>query len=114
MIIYYQINFLLSFESIFNLIIKYLFNGCENMVKIEDIMEHKKTLIFVGGMATALIGKKILESQTTKDFCSRSMAKVIAMKTDAEASIQDIKDNAEDIQETEAVWQPSDGCHGSN
>ncbi|MCQ2977904.1 MAG: DUF6110 family protein [archaeon] len=67
------------------------------MVKIEDIMEHKKTLIFVGGMATALIGKKILESQTTKDFCSRSMAKVIAMKTDAEASIQDIKDNAEDI-----------------
>ena len=44
--------------------------------------EHKHALIFAAGIATAIIGKKVLESQTVKD---------------AEECFQDIKENAEDI-----------------
>lgn len=59
--------------------------------------EHKHALIFAAGIATALIGKKILESKTVKDAATRGMASVISAKKDAEACFQDMKDNAEDI-----------------
>lgn len=63
----------------------------------DKIFEHKHALIFVGGIATAIVGKKILESQTTKDYAAKAMANVLACKSEIEESIQDIKDNAEDI-----------------
>ena len=63
----------------------------------DKIFEHKHALIFVGGVAAALVGKKILESQTTKDYAARCMATVLNCKSELEESIQDIKDNAEDI-----------------
>jgi hypothetical protein len=59
--------------------------------------EHKHALIFAAGIATAIIGKKVLESKTVKDAATRGMASVIAAKKDAEACFQDMKDNAEDI-----------------
>ena len=64
---------------------------------IGKIYEHKHALIFVGGIAAAVVGKKILESQTTKDYAAKGMAKVLTCKSEIEESIQDIKDNAEDI-----------------
>lgn len=64
---------------------------------VDKMIEHKHALLFVGGVATAIVGKKILESQTTKDYAARGMAKVLTCKSDLEESIQDIKDNAEDI-----------------
>ena len=64
----------------------------------DKMYEHKHALIFVGGMATAIIGAKILKSQTTKDYAAKGMAKVLTCKSEIEESIQDIKDNAEDIQ----------------
>lgn len=64
---------------------------------LEKAYEHKHALLFVGGIAAALIGKKIIESQTTKEICSQTMAQVMAVKKDAEECFQDIKDNAEDI-----------------
>lgn len=64
---------------------------------LEKILEHKHALLFVGGIATALVGKKIIESQTTKDFCTKGMAQVMAVKKNAEESFQNIKDDAEDI-----------------
>lgn len=66
---------------------------------LDKIIEHKHALIFVGGIATAIAGKKILKSQTTKDCAVKSMAKVLTCKSEIEESIQDIKDNAEDIHE---------------
>ena len=72
-------------------------NG-DKMQEIKDkIFEHKHALIFVGGVATAILGKKILESKTTKNYAAQGMAKVLTCKSDLEESIQDIKDNAEDI-----------------
>jgi methylmalonyl-CoA mutase cobalamin-binding subunit len=64
---------------------------------VDKMIEHKHALLFVGGVATAIVGKKILESQTTKDYAAKGMAKVLTCKSELEESIQDIKDNAEDI-----------------
>ena len=63
----------------------------------DKCMEHKHALIFLGGIATAVVGKKILEAETTKNACTNAMAKVLAVKSEAEEAFQDIKDNAEDI-----------------
>lgn len=64
---------------------------------IDKMYKHKHALIFVGGMATAIIGAKILKSQVTKDYAAKGMAKVLTCKSEIEESIQDIKDDAEDI-----------------
>ncbi len=59
--------------------------------------EHKHALIFVAGIATAIVGKKILESKTVKNAATQGMATVMSVKKDAEESFQDIKENAEEI-----------------
>ena len=74
--------------------------GDNNMIDkkyVDPIMKHKHALIFAGGIATAIIGKKILESQTVKDSCTKGMAAVLSAKKDAEECFQDMRDNAEDI-----------------
>ena len=64
---------------------------------INTCVEHKHALIFAAGIATAIVGKKVLESQTVKDAATRGMATVMSAKKDAEACFQDMKENAEDI-----------------
>ena len=64
---------------------------------VEKVLRHKHALIFAGGIATAIIGKKLLESQTVKDSCTKGMAAVLSAKKDAEECFQDMKENAEDI-----------------
>ena len=59
--------------------------------------EHKHALIFAAGIATAIIGKKVLESQTVKNAATKGMASVMSVRKDAEECFQDIKENAEDI-----------------
>lgn len=63
----------------------------------KEIYEHKHTLLFLGGIGTAVIGEKILKSKTFKDACTKGMAGVLSIKKDAEECFQDMKDNAEDI-----------------
>lgn len=64
---------------------------------IDKCVEHKHALIFVAGIATAVVGKKLLESQSVKDAATQGVASVMSMKKDAEETFQDIKENAEDI-----------------
>jgi hypothetical protein len=64
---------------------------------MERVLRHKHALIFAGGIATALIGKKILESETVKDACTKGMATVLSAKKDAEECFQDIREDAEDM-----------------
>ena len=64
---------------------------------VEKALRHKHALIFAGGIATAIIGKKILQSEIVKDACTQGMATVMSAKKDAEECFQDMKDNAEDI-----------------
>ena len=74
--------------------------GENNMVEkeyVERVMKHKHALIFAGGIATAIIGKKILESDAFKETCTKGMAAVMSAKKDAEECFQDMKEGAEDI-----------------
>ena len=64
---------------------------------IGKCMEHKHALIFAAGIATAVVGKKVLESKTFKETATKGMAQVMAAKKDAEECFQDMKENAEDI-----------------
>ena len=64
---------------------------------VEKCLEHKHALIFAAGIATAVVGKKVLESQTFKDTATKGMAQVMSAKRDAEECFQDIKENAEEI-----------------
>ncbi len=59
--------------------------------------EHKHALIFAAGIATAIIGKKVLESKAVKDAATQGMASVMSVRKDAEECFQDMKENAEDI-----------------
>ena len=63
----------------------------------EKCVEHKHALIFAAGVATVLVGKKVLESKTVKDAATRGMAQVMVAKKDAEECFQDMKENAEDM-----------------
>ncbi|MBQ2637304.1 MAG: hypothetical protein IJG09_11555 [Methanobrevibacter sp.] len=63
----------------------------------DKCMEHKHALIFAAGIATAIVGKKVIESKTVKDAATKGMANVMAVKRDAEETFQDMKENAEEI-----------------
>lgn len=57
--------------------------------------QHKSALIFAAGFATAVVGKKILESKVVKDTTADYVASVMAFKKDAEDRAAEIKENAE-------------------
>ena len=48
-------------------------------------------------IATAIIARKLIESKTVKESCTRGMATVLAAKKDAEECFQDMKEEAEEI-----------------
>lgn len=58
---------------------------------------HKAALLFAGGIATAVVGKKVLESDVVKDTATKAMAEVMSMKADAEKMMEEMKANAEEI-----------------
>lgn len=58
---------------------------------------HKAALLFVGGIATAVVGKKVLESDVVKDTATKAMAEVMSMKADAEKMMEEMKADAEEI-----------------
>ncbi len=64
---------------------------------LEKCVEHKHALIFAAGIATAIVGKKVLESKAVKDAATQGMASVMAVRKDAEETFQDIRENAEEI-----------------
>ncbi|WP_305512878.1 MULTISPECIES: hypothetical protein [unclassified Methanobrevibacter] len=66
---------------------------------MNKIVEHKSALLFVGGIATAIIGKKIIESKTVKDATTQAVAGVMSAKQDAEKAVEDMKKEAEEIAE---------------
>ncbi len=64
---------------------------------VDQALEHKHALIFAAGIATAIVGKKIIESDVVKDAATKGMATVMSAKKDVEEVFQDMKENAEDI-----------------
>lgn len=61
------------------------------------IIAHKHALLFAGGVATAVIGKKVLESETVKNAATEAMAGVMTIKKDAEDTLAEMKAEAENI-----------------
>ena len=59
--------------------------------------EHKAALIFAAGIATAVVGKKILESEVVKEATTNAVAGVMAVKKDAEDKVEEIRQDAEAI-----------------
>ena len=57
--------------------------------------EHKAALIFAAGIATAVIGKKILESDAVKEATTNAVAGVMSVKKDAEEKVEEIRQDAE-------------------
>ena len=64
---------------------------------VDKCVEHKSALIFAAGIATAVVGKKIIESQIVKDAATQGMASVMSVRKDAEECFQDMKENAEEM-----------------
>jgi len=62
---------------------------------LNQAKEHKEILIFAAGIATALIGKKILESKAVKDATTDCVAGVLTVKKDAEDRMEEINADAE-------------------
>ena len=64
---------------------------------IDKCVEHKHALIFAAGIATVIVGKKVLQSKTVKDAATKGMAEVMTLRKDAEECFEDMKQEAEDI-----------------
>lgn len=63
---------------------------------VDHAVEHKLALAFVGGVAAAIIGKKVLESQAVKDATTNCVAGALAVKGEAEERLAEIKADAEE------------------
>ncbi len=59
--------------------------------------KNKKLWSFAGGIATALIGAKIVKAPKTRQACVKGIAAGMTFKKNAEASIQNLKEDAQDI-----------------
>ncbi|MDR3223486.1 MAG: hypothetical protein LBT66_07155 [Methanobrevibacter sp.] len=64
---------------------------------LNQIIEHKNLLFFVGGAVTALAAKKIIESDKVKNFAVKTAAKVMQFQDEANETLLNIKEDAEDI-----------------
>ena len=56
--------------------------------------KNKKMWTFVGGMATAVIGSKVLKAPCTREACVKGIAVGMKLKNDAAATIQNISNDA--------------------
>lgn len=63
----------------------------------DRVLRHKHALLFVGGIAAAVVGKKIIESDIVKEATTNAVASVMAVKKDAEDLAEEIRQDAEAI-----------------
>lgn len=56
-----------------------------------------KFICFACGAIAAVAGKKILKSEKTRQACVQGLAKGMKLKHDAQATLQNIKEEAQDI-----------------
>ena len=62
-----------------------------------DCLKNEKTLFYLGGLATAYIGKKLMNSQKVRTACVSTLAKGMTLQKEAESYVQNIKDEAQDL-----------------
>jgi len=61
------------------------------------LLVNKKTLIFVSGLVTATVGKKVLQSEKTRQLAVTTVAKGMQFKSDVQETLENFKEEAQDI-----------------
>lgn len=61
------------------------------------LKKNQKLVCYVGGLATAYIGKKLLASTKVRSACVSTLAKGMTLQKDVESYVQNIKDEAQDL-----------------
>ena len=64
---------------------------------LECLKNNAKLVCYVGGVATAVIGKKVLGSSKFRETCVATLAKGMTLQKDVENYVQNIKDEAQDL-----------------
>lgn len=62
-----------------------------------ECLKSEKFLWFVGGIAAAVVGKRIAKSDATRKACVSTMAKAMKLQNDASEVFQNMKEDAQDI-----------------
>lgn len=63
----------------------------------ECIKDNAKVVCYVGGIVTACVAKKVVNSPKFRETCVNTLAKGMRLQKDAEAYVQNIKDEAQDL-----------------
>lgn len=66
-------------------------------MKIPECLKNEKVLCFIGGAAAAFVGAKIVKSDKTRKACVSGLAKCIKIQKDAQATFQNMKEDAQDL-----------------
>lgn len=61
------------------------------------LVKNQKLVCYVGGLATAYIGKKLLASTKVRNACVSTLAEGMKLKNEVESYVQNIKDEAQDL-----------------
>ena len=64
---------------------------------LECLKKNEKAVLYVGGILTAIVGKKILNSKVVRNTCVSTLAKGMQLQKEAESYVQNIKDEAQDL-----------------
>ena len=59
--------------------------------------QNPKILCFAGGVAAALVGAKVAKSPKTRELCVAGMAKGMKLQQDARVTLQNMKEDAQDL-----------------
>ena len=62
-----------------------------------ECLGKEKTIIFLGGIATAIVGSKILKCPKTRQICVRTLAHGMNLCDETKATMQNMREEAEDI-----------------
>ncbi|MBO5428780.1 MAG: DUF1490 family protein [Peptococcaceae bacterium] len=64
---------------------------------LECIKNNAKVVCYVGGIVTACVVKKVVKSNKFRETCVSTLATGMKMQREAEACVQNIKDEAQDL-----------------
>lgn len=62
-----------------------------------QLFKNEKTLYFIGGIASAVIGAKFLKSSASRELCVKGLAQGMRLQMDAMEAFQNIKEDASDV-----------------
>jgi hypothetical protein len=64
---------------------------------LDCLKKNREVVFYVGGLATAYLGKKLLSSSKVRTACVSTLAKGMTLQKDVESYVQNIKDEAQDL-----------------